>query len=481
MGLNPTDGPDFVSVYIDDVLVFSQSLADHIKHLELVIARLIQAGLKLRPGKCRFIRQEVEYLGHVITPAGLLTSARHVAAVREFSTPTSVTEVRRFLGLASYYRRFIPSFAKLAQPGHSLHSLAWTEACETAFGVLKQKLREAPVLAFPAFDRGFILETDASIQGIGAVLSQTQDDGTRHPIAFASRALSPAERNYGITELETLAVVWAVSHFRTYLYGQEVVVYTDHSSVRAVLQNPNASGKHARWWAKVHGSGIKKVDIVYRPGKENLSADALSRSPSSQTEGEELESDVQVWGIMEEVTDIPHLLQLTPERGSVSDHEVFAREQLKDTRIAEMLHYLQTEALPEDEKCARKVCARADLFTVQDGVLYYIDVKQESRRRAIVPSHLRSAVMEQVHRGLNGGHFSGRRLYNVLVRSWWWEGMYSDAVKHCQNCPERAVMSGHGKPGRFLCSELFKCGGSTLWTSQGQIGVTSMSWSYRIS
>jgi transposase InsO family protein len=142
---------------------------------------------------------------------------------------------------------------------------------------LRKRLTEAPILVYPSFDREFILETDASIRGLGGVLSQYQDDKKRHPVAFASRALNPAERNYSITDLETLAVVWGISHFRTYLYGQRVTVYTDHAAVKAVLQSPNTSGRHARWWTRVYGAGLREVNIVYRAGKENPIADALSR------------------------------------------------------------------------------------------------------------------------------------------------------------------------------------------------------------
>ena len=128
----------------------------------------------------------------------------------------------------------------------------WNSTCQEAFDGLKQRLTRAAVLAYPQFDRGFMLETDTSGTGLGAVLSQVQEDGKPHPIAFASQALLPCEKNYGITELETLAVLWSVSHFRNYLYGQEVTVDTDHSAVGAVLQKHGASRKHARWWLKVH-------------------------------------------------------------------------------------------------------------------------------------------------------------------------------------------------------------------------------------
>ena len=137
----------------------------------------------------------------------------------------------------------------------------------------------APVLAYPNLKSEFILETDASCLGLGAILSQKQEGGCLHPVSYASRALSPAEKNYGITDLETLAVVWAIGHFRHYLYNQNVRIYTDHAAVKSVLLNPNISGKHARWWTKVFGSGLREVGIVHRAGKLSSNIDALSRNP----------------------------------------------------------------------------------------------------------------------------------------------------------------------------------------------------------
>ena len=214
-GLNPTDSSQFVSVYLDDVLVFSKTLEDHLNHLRIVIQRLVEAGLKLKPAKCHFAREELEYLGHIITREGLKTNPRLIEAVREFRTPRNIHEVRRFLGLASYYRRFVQGFARIAAPLHYLTrkevQWLWTPKCDCAFQQLKNLLTTAPVLAYPKFDQGYTLETDASIHGLGAVLSQRQSDTQLHPVAYASRALSQAERNYAITELETLAVVWQCS------------------------------------------------------------------------------------------------------------------------------------------------------------------------------------------------------------------------------------------------------------------------------
>lgn len=231
-GLNPKKGPDFVSVYIDDVLIFSRNLEEHVEHIQRVVQRIADCGLKLKPSKCHFARRKVEFLGHMVTAEGLKPNAAQVEAVTSYPVPANVKDVRQFLGLASYYRRFVPCFAKIAAPLHHLLTKGitfnWTLECQQAFEDLKDKLVNSPVLAYPDFNKSFVLETDASIRGLGAVLSQKQSDGKFHPVAYVSRSLAITEERYFITALETLAVVWAISHFQYYLYGHDVTVLTDH-------------------------------------------------------------------------------------------------------------------------------------------------------------------------------------------------------------------------------------------------------------
>ena len=183
----------------------------------------MEAGLKLKSSKCHFARAKVEYLGFSVTPARMKLTMLHVKAVEDFPVPNTLKELRQFKGFASYYRRFIPQFTKVAHPLHCLTRkdvpFHWTSECQAAFEDLKSRLMSASVLAYPNFDKDFVLETDASYVGLGAVLSQLQKNGKLHFLSYASRALSPAEKNYPVTELKTLAMVWAISHYRAYLYG----------------------------------------------------------------------------------------------------------------------------------------------------------------------------------------------------------------------------------------------------------------------
>ena len=446
--LNPMGGQSFVSVYIDDLLVYSKTLDEHLHHLGRVMDRLREVNLKLQPAKCHFFRQTVEFLGHVLTPQGLLPNPKQVTAVQNFPTPQNITELRQFLGLASYYRRFVALFAKVASPLHRLTGKdvrwEWSQDCQKSFSELKQRLLNSPILTYPDFDLDFVLETDASIDGLGAILSQKKNDEKLHPVAYASRSTSSAEKHYSVTELETLAVVWAVQHFRAYLYGHVVTVITDHSAVKSILDKPSSNGKHTRWWLKVFGSGVGQLKIIYRPGRENGGADALSRNPVLEDpKGTSLDEIVLQISTEEKITD----LLAAPPQTSVSENDLY-QEQRKDPKLAVFIDYLEDGVLPQDEKEARKTVALATKFVILDKVLYFVDHKKTGRRRAAVPSHLQERLLQEYHGGRMAGHFSGSRLYATLYYNWWWENMYVDAVTFCRNCAECAMATGVGREKR---------------------------------
>eukprot|EP00731_Ephydatia_muelleri_P039043 Em1067g2a len=293
----------------------------------------------------------------------------------------------------------------------------------------------------------FVLETDASGSGVGAVLSQSQDDGTFHPVAYASRSLTRPESNYGITELETLAVVWALTHFRGYLYGNSVTVYTDHAAVKAVLETPNPSGKHARWWSKVYESGVKSISIIYKSGKSNTNADALSRNPVGPAT-QQVE-EVQVAAIQTDGT-VAELLAAEPQQVQQVD---FREEQKKDPHVMQTIRFLEEGELPQEEKQARKLALQAPMFAVTDGILYYVETKG-GVRRVVLPKHLQRQLVEESHGGRYAGHFCGPKVYSMLAKHWWWEGMYTDVLQFCRSCPECAIATGGGRPVKPLLSPI---------------------------
>ena len=332
--------------------MFSESLIDHINHLKAVFNCLRKAGLMLNPKKCRIVCDEVEYLGHVVTPQGLKPNNRNLDAVRCFPPPTNLKHLQQFLGLTSYYRRFIPNYARIAYPRHCLTRkgapFEWSADCEVAFDILRTKLLTSPVLVYPDFSKDFTLETDASKHGLGAILSQYKDQRL-HPVAYASQSVSTAEANYAVTDLETLAVVWAVTHFRYYLYGHDVTIITDHAAVKAILGAPNLTGKHARWWSKIYGSGINQVSIIHRSGKKNQHADCLSRQPvmPALLDDEDTNIEVQIAKISSESRSsgeentIDILLQSKPEVSEEDCSDTFSTEQLMDQELKPIILYLK--------------------------------------------------------------------------------------------------------------------------------------------
>ena len=268
-------------VYFDDIMVVGTSFADHLSNIGGVLARLRGAGLKLKPGKCRLCKERVAFLGHIVSAEGITTDPSKTEAVAKWPTPQSRREVQQFLGLANYYRQFVKNFAAIAGPLQRLteknSNFEWTVECQHAFDKLRACLVSSPVLSYPDYSRRFVLDTDASDTGIGAVLSQVKDDGSEVVTAYASRSLSRPERRYCVTRKELLAVVEFVHHFRHYLLGREFTLRTYHNSLVWVRNFKEPEGQLARWLEKLEEYNFT---IVHRRGALYNNADALSRIPS---------------------------------------------------------------------------------------------------------------------------------------------------------------------------------------------------------
>jgi hypothetical protein len=265
-------------LYLDDIVVFSRTLEEHVKRLKEVFQRLADAGLKLKPKKCAFFRRQVHFLGHVVDSDGIHTDPEKVKKIQEWATPSSVHDVRVFLGLTSYYRKYVRDYALIASPLYQLtkkdEEFHWEGAQDMAFETLKQVLTEHTVLSYPKLGAGeFVLDTDASGTAIGAVLSQVQD-GEEKVLAFGSRCLSEPEKNYCVTRKELLALVYFMCYYKHYLIGTNVKVRTDHGSLTWLKNMKNPTGQVARWLEK-----LAPFDwhIEHRPGRQHGNADALSR------------------------------------------------------------------------------------------------------------------------------------------------------------------------------------------------------------
>jgi len=263
-------------LYLDDIVIYGASLIEHNRRLIEVLQRIRKNNLKLQPDNCEFLRKEVVYLGH-ITENRIMPDPEKIKAVKNFPTPLKIKDIQSFIGLAGYYRKFIENFSKIVKPLTTLTKkgvkFEWTSEQQNAFDILKKKLITAPVLKYPDFNSEFILTTDASDFAIGAILSQGIV-GQDRPIAYASRILSKAEQNYNTTEKELLAIVWAVKHFRPYLYGTKFKIVTDHKPLIWLFNITDPGSRLIRWRLKLEEYDYK---ILHKAGKSNTNADALSR------------------------------------------------------------------------------------------------------------------------------------------------------------------------------------------------------------
>lgn len=296
-------------VYLDDIIIFGQSIEEHNRNLAIVLQRLRELGLKLQPDKCEFLKPELEYLGHIVTSEGIKPNPKKLEAVQNFKIPKTPTDVKSFLGLAGYYRKFIRNFSKIAKPLTELTRKTvpfhWNEQTQTSFDTLKEKLCTAPVLKFPDFEKQFTLTTDASNLGIGAILSQ---DG--HPCCYISRTLNPPERNYSTTEKELLAIVWATKRLRQYLLGRKFIIRTDHQALTWLQNCKDPSSRLIRWRLRLEEY---EYEIQYTKGKDNTAADCLSRihAITAQDEPTDLLSRYQTWETSDE---LPKPLKIVPNK-----------------------------------------------------------------------------------------------------------------------------------------------------------------------
>ena len=267
-------------IYLDDIIVYSKTFKEHLENLKVVFERLKNANLKLNPKKCNLLCSKVAFLGHEVSEQGIATDPEKAKTVRDWPQPKSATEVRQFVGLASYYRKFIPNFATICKPLHKLteknSKFVWNDQTQNAFDTLKQSLTTAPILSYPMLqDQPFLLDTDASNVGVGAVLSQLQD-GEEKVICYYSKCLSRSERKYCTTRKELLSVVLAVKHFHHYLIGNHFTVRSDHGSLQWLMRFKNCEGQIARW---IETLSAYTFTIIHRAGRVHNNADSMSRRP----------------------------------------------------------------------------------------------------------------------------------------------------------------------------------------------------------
>ena len=472
--------------YIDDILAYGLLMAwqAHINTVAEVLERLAALGLKCHPQKCEFGASEVEFLGHVVSEKGIAPTQSKVQAVRNIPQPTTVTEVKSFLGLAGYYRRCIPQFSAVAQPLTHLTKknmpFRWGTEQEAAFQSLKDALTSASFLARPDYSRPFLVQTDWSVKGMGAILSQRGDDGLERVIEFASKSNSPSESSYSSYQGELLAVVFAVKHWRRYLLGRRFLLETDHQPLRHLMESGNLTGQRARWAVKLQEYDF---EIKHRAGVVNVAPDALSRSPDPtgvMTEGAELHdysppfapltqptkqqkdalalqaaaanyqagaqkpkavfsavvafrpAQALTAGLPQSAWAIPGMrtLMVFVTLGIAGTAEDATNDIWEDN---EALQYIQTGVNVVGGRASPRVLARATKYRWLDGKLER--VLADGSRRTVPPPEERTELAKGIHERY--GHFGVRRTIGLLSPAYWWCSMWatvSEVVKNCSVC-----------------------------------------------
>lgn len=425
----------FSLAYLDDIIIFSATVEDHLMHIESILKCLARHNLNAKINKCEFFKTSLTFLGHIVSRDGISVCPDKVAAVKKFPAPTNMKELRSFLGLANYYRRFIKDYSKitcvLTRLLQKNVEYKWTAECQSAFDELKDRLTQAPVLAFADYSLQFILTTDACESGIGGVLSQCFDT-VEKPVMFLSRTLNQHEKNYATTHKECLAIVWCIKQCEHYLMANKFIVRTDHNALKWLMNVKDHNGRLMRWALTLMEYDF---EIQHVKGKTNFVADALSRAPVNMvvTVNEEKKSGDAENSLTSETAEL------------IAGHklDVIRQMQLEDEELIPIILYLTDGTLPEDGKHAESLVHKTlNKYVLVDGVLYHLwqqsnaltHPRVEMVQQLVIPKCLRKEILFACHEDLFSGHSGIKKTYERLRNRFYWDNMYKDAVEHVQSC-----------------------------------------------
>lgn len=456
-------------LYLDDIIVIAPDFDSHLLRLEEVFQRLRLAGLKLKPSKCFLMQEEVKYLGHVVSNKGVSTDPHKIDAVSEWPKPTNIKELRAFMGTVGYYRQYIQNFSKISGPlsllTHKKQPWIWLDDQDAAFNELKDKLRSAPILQYPDPSLPYILDTDASAGGVGAVLSQ-EKDGKEGVIAYYSKSLSPSEKNYCVTRRELLAVIKAAKHFRPYLYGKSFRLRTDHASLIWLCKRTEPTSQVARWLEILSEF---TYSIEHREGSKHGNADGLSRRPCSNCSQCQHIEDRDGGPTMDKL--LPVLngeVEYTWNQGKLIDelesHQPLALDSPECSLVStdNLLHLqctgkgpvsiiyrsilqnkeLDTETLALGPRELKRLHDKvSSIFIDKEGILKISNVINGKKLPvAIAPASIRQQIIWDCH---SMAHSGTTRTLARLRLNWFWPSMTQDVSRVVQSC-EICQAAKHG-------------------------------------
>ena len=404
--LTPLIRQGWVKNYLDDIIMWADDFPTLLERLNKLFDCLAENGIKLNISKCAFAQREVTFLGHRVSADGCRPDPTNVQAISKMKPPKTVKEVRRFLGMCGFYRKHIPNYAKIATPLTNLTRATvefhWSKDCDNAFNILKEKLKEEPVLVKAQIDQPFILTTDASQTHVGAVLSQEQPDGNYKPIGYFSKKLNPTENRYSVTDKEALGVVLACRNFHHYLWGTTFTIYTDHQPLTSIFKKKTKSPRMSRWILEMREY---QYNIKYLKGKYNLVADPLSRPVrivQRQPEGS--------------------LLGKTPEE--IRDL------QRQERKWKEMAEYLEGGRIPTSKYHKSTL----DQFALINEILYFARKQLDGSIHycLIVPQTLKLKAMELAH--VTSGHLGQKKTISKAEEMFYWCNLKVDVCKYVKEC-----------------------------------------------
>jgi hypothetical protein len=387
----------FVLVFFDDILIYSKSWEDHVQHVDKVLQLLKEKQLYAKPSKCFFGVKEVEYLGHIVSHEGVKVDPNNIKAMMDWTIPKTLKNLRGFLGLTGYYRKFVRNYGRIAAPLTTLtkkDAFSWTPDATKAFEQLKEVMCTTPVLTTPDFTKTFIVECDASGNGIGVVLMQ---EG--RPLAFESRPLKGRDLHKPIYEKEMMAILHALKKWRPYLIGRHFKVKTDHDSLKYFLEQRLSSEEQQKWVTKILGYDF---EIIYKKGKQNVVADALSRKD------EYVEAFLCAISIIQ------------------PDWIIEARDEWKnDEKVWTLIQRLQQDS------------SASDTFTWKNDSLWYKDHLYLCKN-----SQLKQKVLLELHTSPVGGHSGFLKTYHRVKKDFFWDGLKTNVqrfVAECVVCQQNKV------------------------------------------